>query len=172
MRSLLRIVIVLAIISFAGSASAQKAQKIGHIDFLKLYQAIPGQDTVKAKYEKYQKELSEEFNKMQAEYSAKVDELQKSEATLSNIVKQTKQKEVIDIQQRLEAFQQSAQQGLQQKEAELTAPIIARAKKAISDVAKENGFTYIVNSVEGGALLYSDGGDDIMPLVKKKLNLK
>jgi outer membrane protein len=171
MRSLLRVVIVLAIISFAGSASAQKVQKIGHVDFAKLFQAIPGQDTIKAKYEKFQKELSDEFNKMQAEYTTKVDEFQKTEATLSNIVKQTKQKEIIDIQQRLDAFQQSAQQSLQQKEAELMAPTIARAKKAIADVAKENGFNYILNTTDG-VLLYSDGGEDIMPLVKKKLNLK
>ncbi len=171
MRSLFRVVIVLAIISFAGSASAQKSQKIGHIDFAKLYLAIPGQDTIKAKYEKFQKELSDEFNKMQAEYTTKVDEFQKTEATLSNIVKQTKQKEIIDIQQRLDAFQQSASQSLQQKEGELTAPIIARAKKAIGDVAKENGFTYILNTTDG-ILLFSENGDDIMPLVKKKLNLK
>ncbi|NWJ49278.1 MAG: OmpH family outer membrane protein [Bacteroidetes bacterium] len=171
MRSLLRVVIVLAIISFAGSASAQKVQKIGHVDFAKLYAAIPGQDTIKAKYDKFQKELSDEFNKMQAEYTTKVDEFQKTEATLSNIVKQTKQKEIVDIQQRLEAFQQSASQSLQQKEGELTAPIITRAKKAISEVAKENGFTYIFNTTDG-VLLFSENGDDIMPLVKKKLNLK
>jgi len=171
MRSLLRVVIVLAIISFAGSASAQKVQKIGHVDFAKLYAAIPGQDTIKAKYDKFQKELSDEFNKMQAEYSTKVDELQKTEATMSNIVKQTKQKEVIDIQQRLDAFQQSASKSLQEKQDELTAPIINRAKKAITEVAKENGFTYIFNTTDG-VLLFSENGDDIMPLVKKKLNLK
>ncbi|MDP4290172.1 MAG: OmpH family outer membrane protein [Bacteroidota bacterium] len=172
MRSLLRIVIVFALIGFVGSASAQtKAQKIGHIDFAKLYQMIPGQDTIKAKYEKYQKELSDEFNKSQAEYTAKLDEFQKGEATMSNIIKQTKQKEILDIQQRLQAFQESAQQSLQTKQNELMAPTIAKANKGIADVAKENGFSYILNTTDG-VLLYFDGGDDIMPLVKKKLNLK
>ena len=171
MRSLLRVVIVFAFIGLAASASAQKVQKIGYIDFAKLFQMIPGQDTIKVKYEKFQKELSDEFNKSQAEYTAKVDEFQKAEATMSNIIKQTKQKEILDIQQRLQAFQESATKSLQDKEGELMAPSIAKAKKGIADVAKENGFSYILNTTDG-VLLYFDGGEDVMPLVKKKLNLK
>jgi outer membrane protein len=172
MRSLLKIVIVFALISFIGSASAQtKVQKIGHIDFAKLYQMIPGQDTIKTKYDKFQKELSDEFNKSQAEYTTKLDEYTKTKATLSNIILQTKEKEIQDIQQRLQAFQESAQQSLQQKQNELMAPSIAKANKGIADVAKENGFSYILNTTDG-VLLFFDGGDDIMPLVKKKLNLK
>ena len=172
MRSLLRIAILFVLVGFIGSASAQtKVQKIGYIDFAKLYQMIPGQDTIKAKYEKFQKELSDEFNKSQAEYTSKLDEYQKSLATLSNIIKQTKEKELIDIQDRLKAFQDQAQQSLQTKQNELMAPSIAKANKGISDVAKENGYSYILNTTDG-VLLYYEGGEDIMPLVKKKLNLK
>ena len=171
MRSLLRVVIVFALIGFVGSASAQKVQKIGYVDFAKLFQMIPGQDTIKVQYEKFQKELSDEFNKSQSEYTAKVDEFQKAEATMSNIIKQTKQKEIVDIQQRLQAFQESAQQSLQTKESELMAPSIAKAKKGVADVAKEGGYSYVFNTTDG-VLLYFDGGEDLMPLVKKKLNLK
>jgi outer membrane protein len=172
MRSLLRIVIAIALISFVGSASAQqKVQKIGHIDFAKLYQMIPGQDTIKTKYEKFQKELTDEFQKSQAEYTSKLDEFTKAEPTMSNIIKQTKQKELVDIQQRLQQFQDNAQQSLQQKQNELMAPTIAKANKAIADVAKENAFSYVFNTTDG-VLLYFEGGDDIMVLVKKKLNLK
>ena len=158
-------------IGFIGSASAQKVQKIGHIDFAKLYQAIPGQDTIKSQYEAYQKSLSDEFNKSQTEYATKADEFQKGEATMSNIIKQTKQKELIDMQQRLQAFQESAQKDLQDKQNTLMAPTIAKANKGIADVAKENGFSYIFNTTDG-VLLYFEGGEDIMALVKKKLNLK
>ena len=172
MRSLLRIAILFVLVGFIGSASAQtKVQKIGHIDFAKLYQMIPGQDTITAKYQKFQKELSDEFNKSQTEYQTKLDEYQKTLATLSNIIKQTKEKELVDIQDRLKAFQESAQQSLQTKQNELMAPSIAKANKGISDVAKENGFSYILNTTDG-VLLFYDGGDDIMALVKKKLNLK
>ena len=172
MRSLLRIAILFVLVGFIGSASAQtKVQKIGYIDFAKLYQMIPGQDTIKVKYEKFSKELNDEFNKSQAEYTSKLDEYQKSLATLSNIIKQTKEKELVDIQDRLKAFQDQAQQSLQNKQNELMAPSIAKANKGIADVAKENGYSYILNTTDG-VLLYYEGGEDIMALVKKKLNLK
>ena len=90
---------------------------------------------------------------------------------MSNIIKQTREKELTDMQDRLKQFEQNAQKDLQDKQNALMAPTIAKANKAINDVAKENGFSYIFNTTDG-VLLYSEGGDDIMPLVKKKLNLK
>ena len=75
------------------------------------------------------------------------------------------------MDQRIQTYQQSAQQRLQDKEKELLQPIIDRAKQAISDVAKENGYTYVFDT-SAGALLYQQDSDDILPLVKKKLGLK
>jgi hypothetical protein len=66
---------------------------------------------------------------------------------------------------RIQEFQENAQKTLQQREQDLLKPIIDRAKKAISDVASENGYTYILDSGTA-AVLYSQDSDDIMPLVK------
>ncbi len=71
------------------------------------------------------------------------------------------------MQIRLEDFNSQAQIDLRNKEDELTAPLIERARKAVEDVAKENGYTYVFNSTEG-LLLYATPSDDIMSLVKKK----
>ena len=60
---------------------------------------------------------------------------------------------------------------LQEKEKELLQPIIDRAKQAIAEVAKENGYTYIFDT-SAGTLLYQQDSDDILALVKKKLGLK
>jgi len=90
---------------------------------------------------------------------------------MSSIIKQTKEKEILDLQRRIQEFQQTAQEDLQNKENELTAPIIEKARNAVRDVAKENGYTFIFNSTEG-LLLYTEPADDIMALVKKKLGLK
>ena len=62
-------------------------------------------------------------------------------------------------------------QDLAAKEDELTRPIIDRARKAINEVAKEGGYTYIFNASEG-LLLYNEGGENIMPMVKKKLGIE
>ena len=78
--------------------------------------------------------------------------------------------EIMDLQQRIQSFQASAQEQLQMKEQDLLQPIIDKAKKAIEDVAKENGYTYIFDSGLG-VLLYMPEGDDVKALVKTKLGI-
>ncbi len=71
---------------------------------------------------------------------------------------------------RMEQFEQTATQDLQNKELELTTPIIEKAKDAVEAVAKENGYTYMFNSTEG-LLLYAEPSDNIMDMVKAKLGI-
>jgi len=170
MKNLLKVLAIVVLIAVAASANAQKASKIGHVDFGKLLEQMPGQDTVKVVMEKYVKSLQGELQTMQSELEMKGGDYQKNAATMSSIIKATKEKEITDLQGRIEAFQQSAQQEISTKQTELITPFVTKAKQAIKDVAKEGNFAYILNSVED-ILLYSDGGDDVMPLVKKKLGI-
>lgn len=162
---------VLAFVTFAFAGNAQAQSKFGHVDFARLYGMMPGQDSIKAVYETYAKGLQNQLATMQAELENKFMDYQANQATWSNIIRQTKEKEIQDIQGRMEEFNSQAQQDLMDKENELTAPIIQKARKAVEDVAKENGFTYIFNSTEG-LLLYAAPSDDVMPLVKKKLGIQ
>lgn len=90
---------------------------------------------------------------------------------MSQIIRQTKQKELEDMQTRIQQFQQTADQDLQRKQGELFNPIITRAQKAIADVSKENGFTYVFD-VSTGSLVYYENGENIIDLVKTKLGIK
>ncbi len=69
------------------------------------------------------------------------------------------------------AFQQSADQDLGAKQAELFNPLIEKVKKAISDVARENNYNYIFD-VGIGALVFYENGDNVLPLVKAKLGVQ
>lgn len=171
MKNLLKILAIVMIIAVSANVNAQKATKIGHVDFGKLLEQMPGQDTVKGVMEKYVQSLQGELQTMQSELEMKGTDYQKNAATMSSIIKATKEKEITDLQGRIEAFQQSAQQDITAKQTELITPFVDKAKQAIKDVAKEGGFSYIMNAVED-ILLYSDGGEDITPLVKKKLGIQ
>jgi outer membrane protein len=59
---------------------------------------------------------------------------------------------------------------LQKKQNELLEPMVKKAKKAIEDVAKESGYKQVLDT-SSGSVLYNDPADDILNLVKKKLNL-
>jgi outer membrane protein len=166
------VIIALSVLVFTSlNVSAQSKSKFGHVDFAALYAAMPGQDSIKIVFERYTKDLQETFASMTTEYQTKLQDYQANMATMSNLIRQNKEREIMDIQTRMEDFRTQAEQDLQQKELELTSPIIDKARQAVSDVAKENGYTYVFNSSEG-LLLYSDPSDDILPLVKKKLGIQ
>jgi len=169
MKKTVKLLAILALVTFTFAANAQ-SQKFGHVDFAKLYSLMPGQDSVRAVYEAYATGLQNQMATMQAELENKFGEYQANQATMSNIIKQTKEREIQDLQVRIEEFTQQAQQDLATKEQELTAPLIEKARKAVEDVAKEKGYTYIFNSTEG-LLLYANPSDNILPLVKAKLGL-
>lgn len=148
---------------------SQKAIKIGHINSTELLSAMPEKPKIQKELEDYARQLQQQLEAMQVEWQTKVQDFKAKEAEMTELVKNTKIKEITDLENRIQEFQQTAQEDLQKKEMQLMQPLIDKAKKAIEDVAKENGFTYIIDEATG-VLLFS-GGEDILPLVKKKMGL-
>ena len=152
------------------NVNAQAKVKLGHVDFATLYSMMPGLDSVRILFEDYNKNVQEQFAAMQTELENKYNDYVANMETMSDIIRSTKEAEINDLKERMDNFEVTATQDLQGKEVELTAPIIEKAKKAVEEVAKENGYTYIFNSTEG-LLLYANDTDDIMDLVKAKLEI-
>ncbi len=151
-------------------ADAQVKLKIGYIDSNELLIAMPERDSAKVNIENYAKSLEKQLGAMSSEFEKKYKEYTDNQITYSELIRSTKQLELQEMKNRIENFQQQAQQDLENKESELLNPIVQKAKKAIEDVAKENGFTYILD-VASGSLLFYEGGENILPMVKKKLGL-
>jgi outer membrane protein len=163
--------IVVLIIGSSFATQAQNPVKIGYIDFNTLLAAMPGIDSVKIKLQNYQKTLTDQMDAMKAEFENKYLDYQSQSSSMSDLIRQTKEKELSDLQGRIDAFQQKASQDLQTRQQELVAPFIDKAKTAITDVAKENKYTYILNAIED-VVIYKDSADDVMTLVKKKLGIQ
>jgi outer membrane protein len=152
-------------------ANAQQSHKLGYIDFQELMQQMPEYKKANTDMEAYGKQLEDELKKMSAELEKKADDYQKQEPKMADAIKEMKQKELRDMQTRIQGFQQSAQQDVRKKEEELLKPIIEKAKKTISEVAKENSYYYVYDSSPGSPLLYKPESEDLMSLVKKKLSI-
>jgi outer membrane protein len=146
------------------------AQKLGHINSNELLQAMPERSTIEEDIKVYAQELEMQLSTMTKEYQAKVQNYQSKEASMTDAIKQDKIQEITNLEERINKFQQTAQKDLQAKEEQLLNPVIEKARNAIEEVAKENGYTYIFDSGVG-VLLYQKDSDNIMPLVKKKLGL-
>jgi len=162
--------VVAFVVAFSFASQAQATLKIGYIEFNTLLAAMPGIDSVKVKLQKYQQTLSDQMDAMKSEFENKLQDYQSQAASMSDLIKQTKEKELQDLQSRIDAFQQKANTDLQAKQQELVQPFIDKAKVAINEVAKENKYTYILNSIED-VVLYKEATEDIMALVKKKLGI-
>ena len=164
--------VVLLMVVFLGfNASAQTKSKFAHVNSNDLMLIMPGIDTAQTAIQDHAKQLEDEMKAMYAEYERKVTDFQEKQATMSQSLQQVKMKEIQDLEARIRSFEEQAQLDLQSKQEELLKPIVDRAKAAIADVAKENGYTYVFDSGLG-VLLYSEESDNIIELVKKKLGIK
>jgi len=171
MKNLLKL-LVITLFLFSGTAVNAQNYKFGHINSQELLSLMPERDSAQATIQQYAKELEGELEIMNVEYNNKLNDYVEKRDNLTPLVKQTKEQELSEFQSRIQEFTNSAQQELQQQEAQLIQPIIQKAEKAIKDVAKENGFTYIFDLSRGSVIYFSEQSEDILPLVKKKLGLE
>lgn len=156
---------------FTGMGFAQGTVKIGYLDSNKLMSMMPETDSAQAQVKRYAQNLQSQMQAMGVEYKNKVAEYQSNVGTMSDLIRQTKEKDIADLQQRIQAFQAGADQDIQKKQSDLYQPIIKKVKDAITAVGKEYHYNYILD-VSQGTVLFYDNGDDVLPLVKKKLGLK
>lgn len=149
------------------------AQKFGFINSQELLSSMPETDSAQAKVVELSKELEEQFTAMRNEFATKSQDLTSNVSTLSETVRKQKEKDLFDLQTRIEEFQQSAQQEIQNKQLETLKPVMEKAQAAIAKVAKEQGLTAVFD-LAVGALAYYDEAQmiNMLPLVKKSLGIQ
>jgi outer membrane protein len=151
--------------ALVGSISAQK---IGYVAMDSLVASMTETKKAQEIAQEYYKSLEKEVSTMQNEFQNKYNDYLTNEATYSDLLKKTKQEELQTLKDRIDQFQQSAQQDYQKKYQDLSKPIYDKAYKAVEMVAKEGGYKYIMDS-SAGFMIYKDPADDVLALVKKKL---
>jgi outer membrane protein len=168
MKKMKKLLILSMLCLFAVNSYSQN--KLGYIDSQELLLLMPERKTAEEEVQTFAKSLESQLQAMTAEYQQSVQEYQSSESTYTDLVKQDKVTEITGLEQRIQSFQQNAQQALQAKEQELLEPILQKARTAIEDVASEGGYTYIFDK-SVGSILFAKESENILQLVKKKLNL-
>ncbi|MCD6366794.1 MAG: OmpH family outer membrane protein [Bacteroidales bacterium] len=169
-----KIILLLAVTLMTGvftTGQAQSKGKLGHIDSGKLLSLMPEREKAQNDLQNYSKQLEDQLMAMQTELQNKYNDYLAKKDSLSDILLQTREKELQDLQTRIQNFQTSAQQDLQKKEQDLLQPIIEKAKNAIQKVAKEKGYSYVFDTSIGALIYWPEDSDDLLPLVKKELGL-
>ena len=169
MKKIVAIVLVAATLTLAGN-KLQAQTKLGYISLSELITAMPEYKKADSSMKEYQGALNQNFEDMKREFSEKDSLLSSKDTTKYTRAQiEIKRKQLGELYVKLQGYQQQAGQLYQQKQQDLMAPIQKKASDIVSGVAKENGYSYVFLK---DALLVSPPAEDLLPLVKKKLNLR
>lgn len=159
-------------VAFVFCTTAVFAQKFGRINSQIIIVNMPEFKDAQTQLEAHSQEWGAQLETIQVEFNNKYQEFESKFDTLSDSVKQLKQKELEDLQKRYQEFQQIAQQEVQKKQMELMQPITTKAQAAIDEVAKAGGYIVIFDET-AGSLAYIDEAVviDIAPEVCAKLGV-
>lgn len=160
-------------VALAMSVSSLFAQKFGRINSQEIAAAMPETAEMQTNLEALSKELSDTYEAMRVELNTKFQELQKNLATMTDTMKDMKQKELQSIQERMRQFEAQAQEDIAKKQEELSKPIYEKLLAAIQKVSKENDYLVVFDTAIP-TMVYFDEAQliDIAPAVKAELGIQ
>lgn len=164
----LKTLLVLAL--FVTSTSAMAQQKFAVISAQEILMSMPELDSVQTKLQAVEQGLVADMDAIRNEYSTKIQEFQKNEATYTQTMKEQKQKDLQSLYTRIQEFEGVASQEMQEQQQILMTPIQQRLVNAIKEVGDENGFVFIFD--KASALYVSESQVvDASELVRAKLGI-
>ncbi len=161
------------VISVIGMSAVSHAEemKVGTVDMQKALQSVEAGKKAKAQLEKDFNAKKKELQGEEAAIKKATEEFKKQALVLSDEARAKKQQE---LQERIMKFQETtarSQQEIQQKEQDLTAPIITGLRSIIGETAKKKGYSVILEKNENN-VLYSQEKDDLTAEIISTFNSK
>lgn len=169
MKTIVTFSFIAVLLLFGGIVNAQK---FGHINSQELLASMPESDSAQATIERMALDFESQLEEMQVELNKKYDTYLTKRDTYTDLIRQTKESEIADMNERIQQFQSIAQQELENQRNTLLRPILEKANNAVTAVAEDNGFIYVFDLSLGNPIYFSEQSVDILPMVKGKLGLK
>lgn len=166
-----KVIVILALVCSVFAVQAQT--KVGHVNFSALVEMMPEADSIQAKLQTATAQWQQMLQDRELDYGKAVKELEamsQNPATQKEVL-EVRSQEVQKLAAGYQELQRKANESLQKQQQDLLAPLIEKVQTSITEVAKANGYSYIMDNAEGSGILYSSDSNDIMPLVKAKLGL-
>ena len=163
-------ILLIAVMAVMSVAAGAQSLKWAYVDFNELVMLMPEMDEARATMEENAKTNEEILVAMYEEYQTKMTQYQQKAETWTPAIRESKEKEIMEIQARFEQTQQSLQQEIQLLQQNLQAPIYEKAQTTVTELAKAQGIAFVF---EKSSLLYVDPaqGVDLTPEARKALNI-
>ncbi len=153
-------------------AFSQNELKIGHANIVEILELLPETDSAQLLIEKDTKELELMLEEMQVEYNKLFNAYQENLNTYSEVIRSAKEADIVEMQNRIQTFQQNASQQLQQRGAELMQPIYDKIQQAINTVGMRDGYAYILDISKGSVVFTGEQSNDIEETLKQELGIE
>jgi len=163
---------------FVIASFSVNAQKVGFCDIEKIIEIMPEYESAKARLEGEVMDIQNQAEEMQVEFNNKYKQyidnvaLKEGEAgKWSPAILQVKEKELSQLQQRIQEFQYEAETILMERQYELLLPITTKVDSVIDVLMIEKGYFYVIKDLTV-IQVNKTKCDDIAPFVKQKLGLQ
>ena len=149
---------------------------IGYTNVELILAYMPEAKSLEQVLETYQKKLENDYRTKQDYFKLKYEEYLEKESRneLSPQAKNDMVAELTRLDAELKQFAQGAETKLSDKRSELLEPILEKMENTINKVARENGFTFIMNQTTSSGIstiLYGPEEADITTQVMSELNI-
>jgi outer membrane protein len=144
--------------------------KTAHINYSKLVLMMPETKKADTTLSVLTKTYQAELTRMENEYKVKSEKFKAEEKTMPEATKELRLKELKDAEASYAKFQEAAKKDISEKDKALFKVIFEKAETAVKDVAKDKGYSYVIDSSKAN-YVYLDPKEDIFEAVKKKLGL-
>lgn len=147
--------------------------KFGHLKSYEVIQAMPDYTKAMTDLQALQKKYGDEVKRASDEFNKKYTEFMQQQDSLPRNIAERRQKELQDLMERGQQFEQEVQQNMQKAQEEMTAPIFKKVEDAITSVGSEGGFIYVFDLSRVAIPYVNDKQSvDVTSLVKNKLGIK
>ena len=151
---------------------AAMAQKFGHVNTQDIIQVMPDYTKAKTEIDALQKQYEADLKGMQDEFTSKVQKYETEAKTLPENIRQRREQELGEMQQKIQQSYQDNQQALAKASQEKMAAITTKVIDAIKAVGQAGGYVYIMDIAGGVPYISTTLSTDVTADVKAKLGLK
>lgn len=170
------VLIILALISSAAGTKLNAQDKIGYINFQMVLTYMPETRTLNTSIETYKKGLLAQIQTKENSYRSYVESVMKKveNGQLTPAQQEQESAKFLKMENEIGLDYEDLEKKVEQRNSQLLTPILSKLEKAIKDVARENSYTFIFNTVDSGgasSLLYGPEDRDITKKVMTKLGI-
>ena len=167
------VLLCFGILCFPWNVHSQSRQgKIAYADLDYIFNKLPEAKQLETELKSLQGQLEAQLKNKYEEFRKKYEAYEVKTLTMDELQKNRKELQL--MQENLQKFEQECQITFQRKQKQLMDPVTQSIQKAISSVANESGYDFILNAGAGqnDLVLFAIERADISDLVLQKLGVE